>query len=123
MTGLPTANEIAQKLLFLSRQLDAGADALAKADDDYVRAKGRYEQARAVATLRIADELRGTKALAAERDAKVDQATYKEWLDVEVAEAAVRKAKEEQRVRYAQVEITRSLNAGLKTDAALAGAA
>jgi hypothetical protein len=100
LTGLPTANEIAQKLLYLSRALDS---------------------ARAVAVLKISDELHGTKALAAERDAKVIEATYQEWLDLEVAESMIRKVKEEQRVRYAQCDLARSLNAGIRVDGQLAG--
>jgi hypothetical protein len=121
VTGLPTANEIAQKLLYLSRALDSGSDALSQAEDAYVRAKGRYEKARAVAVLKISDELHGTKALAAERDAKVIEATYQEWLDLEVAESMIRKVKEEQRVRYAQCDLARSLNAGIRVDGQLAG--
>jgi hypothetical protein len=121
MTGLPTPNDIALKLIQLSRALDTGADQLREAEDAYVRAKSRYERARAIAVLTVADELRESKALAAERDARVSQATYTEWLDLEVAESAIRKAKEELRVRYTQVELARSLNAGLRADAQLAG--
>jgi hypothetical protein len=123
MTGLPTANEIGLKLLWLSKALDSGADTLAQAEDSYVRAKGRFEKARAVAVLRIADELQGTKALASERDAKVLEATYQEWLDLEVAESAIRKAKEEQRVRNSQVDIARSLSAYVRSEIALSGVA
>jgi hypothetical protein len=123
MTGLPTPNEIGLKLLWLSRALDSGSDALNQAEDAYIRAKSRYEKARAVAVLRIADELAGTKALAAERDAKVTEATYQEWLDLEVAESAIRKAKEEQRVRHSQVDIARSLSAYVRSEIALSGVA
>jgi hypothetical protein len=122
MNGLPTPNEVALKLIWLSKALDAGADTISEADDALVRAKGRYEKARALAVLKIGAEHRGDKSvLAAEREAAVLDATYQEWLDVEVAEAALRKAKEEQKVRYAQCDLSRSLNAGLRVEASLVG--
>jgi hypothetical protein len=71
----------------------------------------------------VAAEHRGDKTcLAAEREAKVEEATYQEWLDVEVAESALRKAKEDQKARYADVDLVRSLNAGLRAEISLSGA-
>jgi hypothetical protein len=123
MTGLPTMNEMAQRLIWLGRALDHGANEIGKADEAQTRAKGRYELARAKAVLKVADAHRGDKTvLAAEREAEVVNATHSEWLDLEVAESLLRKAKESQRALYAQVDLARSLNAGLKVDASLAGA-
>jgi hypothetical protein len=120
--SLPTANELAQRLISLSRMLDAGADELSQADEQFVRAKARYESSRVKAVLIVAAEHRGDKStLAAEREALVDKTTETEALDLNLAEQKVRSCRERMRVLYSQVEIARSLNAGLRTDAHLAG--
>jgi predicted outer membrane protein len=120
---LPSPNDIAAKLIWLGEALRSGAKEIGAADDALTRAKGRYQKARAKAVLLVANECRSDKSiLAAEREAKVDEATYQEWLDVEVAEAALRKAKEDQKARYADVDLVRSLNAGLRAEISLSGA-
>lgn len=120
--SLPTANELAQKLISLSRMLDEAANLLSQADEEAVQAKAEFEKARVKAVLKTAAEHRGDKTcLAAERDALVEKQITDEALTLGMAEQYVRTCRERMRVLYAQVEIARSLNAGLRTDAALAG--
>lgn len=120
--SLPTANELAQRLINLSRALEAGAKELAEADVAAVKAKAEFEKQRIRAVLKVAAEHRGDKGyLAAEREALVDKQLEDAAFTLGMADQSVRTAKESMRVTYAQVEIARSLNAGLRTDAHLAG--
>lgn len=122
MNGLPTPNEMAQRLIWLSKALDVGANAIAEADDAATRAELRYERAYATAVVKIAHECRESKSiLAAEREAMATEATASERADMKNAARALRKAKEDQRATYAKIELARSLNSGIKVEAQLAG--
>jgi len=112
MTDDLTPNNVERQLIWLSQALNVTQQELAKADETYVRARQRYEVAKARAFLD------GTGSVDA-RKSQVVLATEKEALDAEIAEQMVRSLREKLRTLHTRAEIARSLRASVGSAMAL----
>lgn len=109
MTDL-TPNQVVQRLMDLSRLLDAAQTELTRLDEQAVRARQRFEvnYSRAV--------LNADAPNAESRKAMAVVATENDRLDAEIAEQQVRAVRSRLTVLREQVEIGRSLSAALRSE-------
>ena len=101
--------EITRKFLAIGQMLEAARGELETADDAAVRARARFERTYAEAFLKAegAMDVRKQLAVLAAADSK---------LDAEIADTRVRALKVRLSVLASQTEITRSLNASLRSE-------
>lgn len=104
--------EVEKRLIWLWSALSLTQQELAAADATYVRARQRYEVAKARAFLNATGSV----------DSKKSQAiveTEKEALDAEISEQVVRSLREKLRTLHTRAEIARSLRASVGSAMAL----
>src|SRR5690242_20701694 len=108
------ANQVVLQLAELSRMLDAAVNDLGDADLAAVHARHAYVKGFAKAFLQADGAMDVRKQLAV-------TATSDEWLEAEVADAAVRALRERIKALHTRIDVGRSLGAAYRAEISLAG--
>jgi hypothetical protein len=116
MTGQITANEVAQNLAQLARDLDACVRTLDSADRDSVNKRESY-------TLALSRAFLSAEGSVEQRKHEAITRTHAERLAAETADAIVRGLRRQVDTIRLRVDVGRSLGAAIRAEVSLGGAA